>query len=79
VLLPNTDERGARSVAEKIRRAVENTKISDPRTGLTTKLTVSVGASTAIYGQDTTVEDFISKADNALYEAKASGRNRVSY
>jgi diguanylate cyclase (GGDEF)-like protein len=74
VILPRTDSQKAVIVAEKIRGAVENHELSDgePAQGVT----VSIGVSTR--GNDAaTVNDLISSADKALYQAKSLGRNRV--
>jgi diguanylate cyclase (GGDEF)-like protein len=76
VLLPDTDIDGALKVAERIRSGVENKII--PRTdGSSTKITVSIGVNTLIPAQDSLIDDFISRADKALYTAKATGRNKV--
>jgi diguanylate cyclase (GGDEF)-like protein/PAS domain S-box-containing protein len=78
ILLPNTDKDGALEVAEQIRSSVENMEIpmlNQP--GEITKVTVSIGVNTKLHGEVTTIDEFISKADNALYQAKNEGRNRV--
>lgn len=70
-ILPHTDARQARHVAEKLRRAVEQTPI-DP----VGRISISVGLAQASpdHGDaDQAVRD----ADRALYLAKESGRNRV--
>jgi len=41
-----------------------------------TKITVSIGINSVIPGTDITIKDFIEKADQALYRAKESGRNK---
>ena len=76
VLLPGTDSTGATGVGELIRKDIEKATIpcEDPR-GL--KVTVSIGANTVIPQKETTMESFVSGADNALYKAKEAGRNRV--
>ncbi|MCL2122712.1 MAG: diguanylate cyclase [Desulfovibrionaceae bacterium] len=76
VLLPDTDSSGALTVAEHIRAGVENTVIpsADERAA---KVTISIGVNTQIPTQSSSIDDFISKADEALYTAKATGRNRA--
>jgi len=76
VLLPETGVKGARSVAERILRCVSGhrfKKLPDSET-----VTVSIGVS-AIDGKTGSWEDLIKAADDALYRAKAKGRNRVEY
>lgn len=70
VLLPNTTLDGALVLAEKIRRAVAQHDF--PAVG--TK-TVSLGVSQLLDGESMT--GLVARADQALYRAKQSGRNRV--
>lgn len=72
VLLPDTtQDQEAQTVAEKIRAAVE--KMDFPTVG---KVTVSIGVSHWSPSDSDTSEIF-KRADEALYDAKASGRNQV--
>jgi diguanylate cyclase (GGDEF)-like protein/PAS domain S-box-containing protein len=71
VLLPDTTDAGARTLAEKIRHAVASQAF--PVVG---ELTVSVGVSVA-RGDDKNEEEAVHRADKALYQAKSEGRNRV--
>ncbi len=70
VLLPGTSIQGAKMVAEKLRRTIEHTPFE--KVG---KVTCSFGV-TALKIDDT-IKSFLSRADEALYEAKEAGRNRV--
>ena len=74
VLLPDTDRDGAQYAAERIRQATEKTAIEAYDN--TVKATVSIGLATFPKdGQN--IDELIEKADQALYQAKQSGRNRV--
>ena len=75
ILLPGTDVEGAAGIAERVRENVEATVIYT-EDGAETRITVSIGVNSIIPEDDSDVSDFISKADQALYKAKESGRNR---
>ena len=77
VILPNTSAEGAFYQAESFRSAIEMLLI--PHSGSPTgdHVTVSFGVSTFVPGDDAAPEDLIAKADEALYKAKESGRNKV--
>jgi len=77
VILPRTDKRGARVVAEKLRRAVERGVFDGEDAVPGGTLTVSVGV--AGYPEDArTTRELMERADWSLYRAKAQGRNRVA-
>ncbi len=61
-------------MAERVRLATENMLITTP--SFSFKLTVSIGI-TAIEKGDTSLLELQNRCDNALYEAKKTGRNRV--
>ena len=77
VLLPNTDAVRGMMIAEQIRKATAATEIPCAN-GEISSVTVSIGVNTHTPSQGCSVDEFISKADEALYESKSSGRNRVS-
>ncbi len=72
VLLPHTDAEGALRVAEKLRARIGEQAMPTPKGEV--RITVSIGA--ALLGGESP-EQFISRADTALYAAKQQGRNRV--
>lgn len=75
IILPETDEAGARSVAERIRGTVEDSVTTTPQ-GDTVHVTVSIGL--AVFPRDgDTAASLIHTADQALYAAKQEGRNLV--
>ena len=71
-MLPETDARGAVSAAEKLREWIEAKEIQ--ASGVSLKVTMSLGVAEKA---DKTIDDAIREADQALYQAKESGRNRV--
>ena len=76
VVMPQTGAQGAATIAERLREAIEGMDI--PVDGQIVKITVSVGVATyAPQSGKLSIEEFIDKADKALYDAKESGRNRV--
>lgn len=76
VVLPQTALNNAVTVANQIRNAVETKKIVKRSTGETLgTITVSIGA--ARYRPGESVTDLLNRADQCLYAAKRTGRNRV--
>lgn len=73
VLLPEIKLELALEIAERIRKKIENTKLIYNKK--TFKVTVSVGMTA--YKEGDTPESLIERADQALYQAKNSGRNKV--
>ena len=74
LLLPSTGPDGARIVAETIRQAVKAVTVRHG--GRSMPLSVSMGAVTQT-GDGHDLDSLMSAADHALYEAKATGRDRV--
>ena len=75
VLLPETNLTDAMTVAERVRFNVEQMDVV--RGAETDKVTVSIGVNTQIPDEKMLIKDFIHYADDALYNAKKEGRNRV--
>ncbi|MCH8497294.1 MAG: GGDEF domain-containing protein [Marinobacter sp.] len=73
ILCPDTDLAGGQQVAEKIRQAIAIPPIVLGAESLTQ--TISLGV--AFYRNGDKPESLLSRADEALYAAKASGRNQV--
>jgi diguanylate cyclase (GGDEF)-like protein len=74
IVLPETGESGAARVAEWIRLEME--QVLTAASGEHVGMTVSVGTATTHHG-DVLPAEIIERADRALYEAKAQGRNCV--
>ena len=77
VILPYTSAKGAFHKAESFRRSIEMLLIPHTRSSTGDYVTVSFGVSTLIPGDDTSTDALIANADEALYKAKESGRNKV--
>ncbi len=76
-ILPETGVRGALAVAEAMRTNVEALKIPHENSKITDHVTISVGVATTMPERGSRPKDLISSADQALYDAKNNGRNRV--
>jgi diguanylate cyclase (GGDEF)-like protein len=77
IVMPETDMKSAVNIAERVRRGVESQKVNIR--GNSIKVTVSLGATT--FDSLKAAEDkstIITAADNALYDAKRNGKNRIS-
>lgn len=73
VQLPMTPLRAGVAIAERLRSSVESLDLS--AVGPELHITCSVGAST--YNDEQSAEELFLAADNALFQAKETGRNRV--
>ncbi|MCP4693010.1 MAG: diguanylate cyclase [Desulfobacterales bacterium] len=79
-VLPETDLDGAWSVAENMRRAVENLRIAHASSTASDHVTISLGVAAVIPPRPDAASNsrrLIEMADQALYKAKEAGRNQV--
>lgn len=74
VLLPETDREESIRIAERLRKAIED---SWAGTDSEIKYTVSIGAATIASDRETNIETLYKLSDDALYAAKMKGKNRV--
>jgi len=74
IILTETDKEQARFVAERIRTAIESAQIKIYDEDL--KITISIGVA-GFLDDASDVEALVEKADQALYQAKQAGRNKV--
>jgi diguanylate cyclase (GGDEF)-like protein len=77
VLLPQTDLEGAVIVAERLRKAVWELEIPHESSPVAKVLTVSIGVAASKAGQPWSYDMLLQWADEAVYRAKAEGRNKV--
>jgi len=75
IVLGESDEHQARAAAERVREAVEALSVASIRGPLS--VTVSLGVATT-RSPDESLDLLLNRADQALYRAKAEGRNRVA-
>jgi len=75
IILPNTHLKEAEIIAKKLKDIVENNTII-LKDGSRIKFTISLGVS-QIQQDDESVETVLHKADEALYQAKNSGKNKI--
>ena len=76
VIMPDTDVSLAFSIAERLRKSIETTPILISRPPGRINITVSIGIAGSA-GPSDTAQALLHRADQALYSAKRSGRNRV--
>ena len=76
-VLPDTALEDAVFVANRVRTSVQAARFS----GELSQLSLSVSLGVAMFSKQggTSVDSFIKQADDALYRAKANGRNRVEF
>jgi diguanylate cyclase (GGDEF)-like protein len=72
IVLPDTEIKPVLVHLEEIREAVEKMVVPDSPSA-----TISIGVASIFPTIDSSLEDFFSQADKALYKAKNTGRNRV--
>jgi diguanylate cyclase (GGDEF)-like protein len=77
LVLPETNLAGAVQVGEAIRQAVLQLQIPHGHSAIAAHVTLSVGVAGLHPGMDAQPERLIAAADQALYQAKKLGRNRV--
>jgi len=77
VVLPNTDLKGAETVAEDIRFLIRSRRIDHKKSEVDKFVTLSLGVASCIPNNSMTTDDLVKLADDALYQAKNEGRDQV--
>jgi diguanylate cyclase (GGDEF)-like protein len=75
-IAPMTDGDNALVLARKACEAIKALEIEHSESPYG-RLTISIGVAVVVPGEDGSIENLIARADAALYQAKANGRNRV--
>lgn len=77
LILPRSPKSGALNVGERIRRNIEEIK-PNPKSSRHLKKAITISGGISTFPQDALdVQNLIMGADNALYSAKRSGKNRI--
>jgi diguanylate cyclase (GGDEF)-like protein len=79
VVLPNTDEEGARMMARRVMENVRKCGIPHESSAADALLTVSIGVASGKANHSVETGYYISRADELLYASKRGGRNRYTY
>ncbi len=77
VILPNTPVEDAMQIASLIQQNLQALKIVHPQSAVNEYVTLSIGVSNTVPTPQDSPEKLINVADNALYEAKREGKNRI--
>jgi diguanylate cyclase (GGDEF)-like protein len=79
VVLPYTDEAGAKSTAVKLLESVRALRIPHEQSDAADHVTISIGVTTVKVVHSHYYTDYIKYADEALYISKQTGRNKYTY
>jgi diguanylate cyclase (GGDEF)-like protein len=79
VVLPNTNESGARKVSDRLLLSMRERNIPHAASMAASCVTVSIGATSATVHHTFSGEDYIKRADEAMYMSKQNGRNRYTF
>ena len=77
VVLPNIEAREAIKIAEEVRDGLAALKLVHARSSVSHYITMSMGISCLIPTSNLSESDLVARADEALYQAKQEGRDRV--
>jgi diguanylate cyclase (GGDEF)-like protein len=78
IVLPNANEHGAETVAQRALKNVRERNIPHSENDVAGCVTVSIGGITSVVDHSHTAHDYLKAADEALYLSKQNGRNRYT-
>ena len=78
VVLPDTDQKGAQEVAQRLLENVDDLGLPHPKSPVASHVTISLGGVTVMGQRLMTIKEALDLADQALYRAKAAGRHQFS-
>ena len=79
VVLPNTNERGACRVAERLLTRIRDYQIPHKSSEVADHITISIGITTSQAKHTHYGDDYIKRADTAMYMSKKGGRDRATF
>lgn len=79
VVSQDTDQQSARSIAEKLLKNVQDCCIPHKNSTVKDCITISIGFTSGPVKHTRMVQEFIKRADEALYHSKNSGRNQYTF
>ena len=79
IVLPNTNEQGARFIAENILQNIHTANILHKQSPIADHITLSIGITSSKTCYTQTKDDYTKRADEALYVSKHNGRNRYTF
>jgi diguanylate cyclase (GGDEF)-like protein len=79
VVLPNTDESGARLIAGKLLKNIQNQAIPHETSDAADHVTISIGVTSGAVKHTHSADYWIRIADQMLYKSKLEGRNRYNF
>ena len=79
VVLPNTDEKGAQLVADKLLKKMRERNLPHKKSAAADIVTISIGGTTGSVKHSQCGSDYFRKADMALYKSKHNGRNQYTF
>jgi two-component system, chemotaxis family, response regulator WspR len=77
ILLPDTEEKSAFAVADRVRKAVEKLDIEHNDSSTAKHVSISLGIGTMMADENLDAKALIERSDAALYKAKENGRNQT--
>ncbi len=77
VILPSTDAKGAKTLAEQIKKSLWQENISHPASFIADRVTLSIGITSNQFDDNYRIEPLIERTDQALFLAKNKGKNRI--
>lgn len=79
VILPHTNENGARKIAGRMLKNIANYGIPHKRNRVANCVTISIGVTTGNVQCSQKYEDYLEQSDKALYMSKQNGRNQYTF